>query len=192
MTEKNILSLEAQILNGETVYFDPKFKEKTREFKQLHEGGFVNIVIEAHSAVAYFQHKYFHGFVLPQICEAMGEKDESYVKEFVLKQEMLFRAVESVKEIPVRHRRKCRTVSVEYKEPESDKIKNKIIGYVPSTTTLDFKEMRDFIKWCEAIRDGMIDWSILKRNKKEYEEMVRLRALAMSETFDKLSGGESK
>ena len=191
MTVKNVLNFEAQIVEGKIIYVRDDVEARLKEFKELHEHQFINVIFEAHTATAYFQHKYFHGYVLPQICEAMGEKDQDYVKEFVLKEQKLFRAVESFRQIPVKHRKKLRTISEPYPDHVTGEIKHRLVGYVPSTTVIDFSEMRDFILWCEDIRDGMIDWSILKDQKDKYEDMMKLRELAMSEGLDRLTtGGE--
>ena len=190
MSDKHTLNLEAQVIEGKIVYSDWKVEQRIKEFKELNEGAFINVIFESHSAVAYFQHRYLYGYVLPQVAEAQGEKDISFLKEFVLKEKFLFKPCESFKDIPVRHRKRLRTIFVEYREKPDDDIRRKLVGYIPSTTVLTFKEMRDFIKSCEDVRDGLIDWSIVKENKAEYDEMMRIRGLAMSEEFDKIVHGD--
>lgn len=185
-----VLLLNGQVLGGKISYTDDKANERFQEFKRMNDGAFITVIYEAQDAVQYFQHKYFHGYVLPQIAEAMGDKDLPHVKEFVLKEQGLMYRVDSLRDIPRKHAVRCRIISREYVD-EDGEIKSRVVGYVPSTSVVGYKRMKEFIEWCESIRDGLIDWSILEKNKSDYDEMMRLRSFAMTDALDDLvNGGE--
>lgn len=157
--KKNELKIVFDIYNGVWMYKDRKAREKIAEFKKTHEGKSGEITFKINEGVEYWQHKYFHGFILPVIAEGQGEKDLGYLKEYVLKQEFLFSPVSNLKEIPSRHRQTCRIIECEVIKPGGE-IAVELKGYVPSTTTLSFEEFKDFILKCEHIRDGLIDWEM--------------------------------
>jgi hypothetical protein len=184
-----VLKLEGQIRDKRIIYLDPKANERFQEFKSLNDGSWITVVYESHNAVAYFQHKYFHGYVLPQICEAMGEKDQAYVKEFVLKEQYLYSPVSSYSEIPPRHRKRLRVITERIVDSETGEVSSKIVGYIPSTSVIDFKTMRDFILWCENLRDGLIDWSMKDRD--DYDDMMKVRTLALNDSFERMVTGDS-
>lgn len=157
--KKNEIKFIFSIENGVIKYHDHDFKIKLDEFKKRNDIKKGEVVFTILDGPEYFQHRYFHGYVLPSIADAQGEKDLSYLKEYVLKQEFLFVAVNDLREIPSRHRARARIIQRETVD-DNGEITVKIIGYVPSTTTLTFDEMKAFIVKCEEIRDGLIDWEM--------------------------------
>ena len=157
--KKNEIKFIFSIENGVIKYHDHDFKVKLDEFKKRNNIKKGEVVFTILDGPEYFQHKYFHGYVLPSIADAQGEKDLSYLKEYVLKQEFLFVAVNDLREIPARHRARARIIQRETVDVNGE-ITVRIIGYVPSTTTLTFDEMKAFIVKCEEIRDGLIDWEM--------------------------------
>ena len=157
--KKNELKLIFSIENGTIKYHDRDFKIKIDEFKRRNDLKKGEVIFTILDGPEYFQHKYFHGYVLPSIADAQGEKDLSYLKEYVLKQEFLFVAVNDLREIPSRHRARARIIQRETVD-DNGEITIKVIGYVPSTTTLTYDEMKAFIIKCEEIRDGLIDWEM--------------------------------
>jgi len=171
------LTLTATIENGKIKYKSDKSENKLSKFKDDNNFKDVDISFEIIDRPQYWQHKYFHGFVLPQIAMGMGESNLDYLCEMVLKQQLLFVPIESERDIPKRHIGKCRTVSkVQYLDGEEIII---TIGYVPSRSTLTFKEYKEFILKCEEIRDGLSDWMI---PLEELDEMGIIREKAMNET----------
>jgi len=171
-TYKQIGTIE----NGTLRYSDKEAKEKFVAFMEKHNLKKFEVVFTIVDTPEYFQHKYFHGYILPVIAEGQGEKDLVYLKEYVLKQEYLFTPVNDLREIPSRHRSRARIIQREHVDEHGEVTVN-IIGYVPSTTTLTFDEMKAFILWCEEIRDGLIDWQMP-------EEAIRYRRAAMNENID--------
>lgn len=167
---KNELKLTFTIDNGTIKYHSTDYKSQLDEFKKRNDFKKGEVIFSILDGPEYWQHKYFHGYVLPSIAEGQGEKDLSYIKEYVLKQEFLFVAVNDLKDIPARHRSRARIIQRETVDSDGA-ISVKIIGYVPSTTTLNFEEMKSFIVKCEEIRDGLIDWEMPK-DAMEYRKLA--------------------
>lgn len=155
------IKIEAKIVDGKITYAKKAF-EKLQDFKKAHENTTIDLMLESHDTPEYWQHKYYRGFVLPIIARAQGEKNIYYLHEFVLKEKFLKFKIEKYDDIPKRHLKKCRAIE-----------KNGIIYYLPSTGVLNFVEFREYILNCEAIRDGLIDWSV-----QDTTEMQKIRKLA--------------
>ena len=168
--KKNELKLTFTIDNGTIKYHSTDYKSQLDEFKKLNDFKKGEVIFSILDGPEYWQHKYFHGYVLPSIADAQGEKDLSYLKEYVLKQEFLFTPVDHPKDIPSRHRSRARIIQRELVD-ESGEVTIKIIGYVPSTTTLTYDEMKTFIVKCESIRDNLIDWEMPKEAM-EYRKLA--------------------
>jgi hypothetical protein len=127
-----------QIRDNTITYASKTFESDIMELKK-NNNSWGEVVFEVVDKVAYFQHKYLHGFLLPDIMDALGETDPEYVKQFILKPKFLFRPVTDWKEIPNKYANKCRIIIED----------NKVTGYVPSTTTLKYDEMKAFLVECE-------------------------------------------
>ena len=129
------------------------------------------MTLEIASGPHYCQHKYYRGHVLKYIVIGMGELEEfqDYVHN-LLKREFLYFEVDSEKDIPERHRSRCKVFVKEIDGVE------KVVAYVPSTATLSFDEMQEFIVKCEHRRDGLTGWSI--ETEDELREMIEARKLA--------------
>lgn len=128
------------------------------------------VTLEIADRPEYYQHKYYRGWVLPFIAESQCEQDLTYLHEFVLKREFLYFEINDLKDIPEKHRRRCRVVT---KEIEG---KEKVVAYIPSTAILTFEEMKKFIEQTETLRDGLTDWSI--KTKEEIDAMNDMRIKA--------------
>jgi hypothetical protein len=170
------LTVTASIENGKIKYKSDKSEEKINKFKDDNNFKEVEISFEIIDHPQYYQHKYFHGYVLQQIAMGQGESNLDVVCES-LKQEYLFVEIDSMKDIPSKHIGKCRTISERVIDANGE-VKLRFLGYVPSRSTLTFKEYKDFIIKCEEIRDGLIDWMI---PLEELDEMRIIREKAMNE-----------
>ena len=161
-----------QIRNNKIIYISKTFEEDIQKLKK-HDDAWGEVVFEIVDKVAYFQHKFLHGYLLPDITFALGEKDLEYVKQFILKPKFLFRPVKDWIDIPTKYANKCRVII------EDDVV----TGYVPSTTALTYDEMKAFLEECENFLTyglngciGMHDTS--PNNKRTQEEAMQTRELA--------------
>jgi hypothetical protein len=136
-----------QIVGGMIQYTNAKFADEVIQIKNDCEGSWGEAIYQIVDSVKYFQHKYLHGYLLPDICFTMGETDSDYVKQFVLKTKFLYRDIPDgdIKKIPNKHLKNCRIVT--RLEDEKEVVK----GYIPSTTVLTFDEMNQFLKDCENL-----------------------------------------
>ena len=175
MKNRGVLKLEAHILDGQIQYRDPQFRERIKEFKDLNDGFDCDIIFESHSRPEHWQYKYLYGFVYPAISQGMGEGSIDTVDE-IMKEKFLFQEVADRKDIPVRHRSRSREFYVDYKDGEETK--RQIYGYIPSKTTLNFKEMKFYIEQCETVMNGLEDWHI---STDKIAEMQKCRELAMNQ-----------
>lgn len=106
--------------------------------------------------VSYAQHRLFRGLLLPAITEAMGESNNQYTHDYILKPEWIYRAtgkyylqVNGYNDIPVKHQGSARIIDrVNF---ENNKLDVKIIGYIPSMAKFTKKEAKDYIRFCEII-----------------------------------------
>jgi hypothetical protein len=156
---KSQLKLLFDIIGKQIVYHDKNYKDKIEEYKNQFDGKSGELTFVISDGPEYWQHKYLHGYLLPSIAEAQGEVDLVYLKEYVLKQEFLFFTVNELKEIPSRHIKRARIIERQMVDAGGE-IKTKVVGYIPSTTTLKFDEMKEFILKCEQVMTGMIDWQM--------------------------------
>lgn len=106
--------------------------------------------------VSYAQHRLFRGILLPALTEAMGESNNQYTHDFILKPEWIYRQtgkyyypVNDYNEIPEKHQGSARTVDrVNFKENE---LRVNVIGYIPSMAKFSKAEAKDYIRFCEII-----------------------------------------
>jgi len=134
------------------------------------------VTLEIVDRPEYYQHKFYRKWILEPIAEAQGEKDLGYLHEFIIKKEFLYFEINDLRDIPEKHRRRCRVLTKEVDgENEGEKVE-KVVAYIPSTAILTFEEMKKFIEQTEALRDGLTDWSI--KTKEEIEEMRDTRKKA--------------
>jgi len=104
------------------------------------------------------QHRFYRGLILPALTEALGESNNQYVHDFILKPEWIYRQtgeyyfkVEEYSDIPVKHQSSARILS-EYIYKESPVIKEcNIYGYVPSMSNFTRAETKDYFIFCEVL-----------------------------------------
>ena len=132
-----------QIIGGKINYHNPDFENDFQDMKLDNEGTWGECVYEIVDKAQYFQHKYYRGFVLPDITFAMGEISQDNI-HIELKKEFLFRKVDgNYESIPKKHRSRCIIVT------QVADIVDEIVGYIPSTANLTYNEMKEFIDKCE-------------------------------------------
>jgi len=133
------ISLQAYIdENQKIIYRAPDYKERIDEFKAKNISHDIEVSFIDASSGAYFQHKYYRGYLLLAVADAMGERDTDYCHLF-LKKKYLYRKMETetatLRDIPAKHRGHALIIMRE----------EIIIGYVPSTADITYKEFNEYI-----------------------------------------------
>ena len=136
-------SLTGLIVSGAIIYDDETWKSKLNKFKQANEGGRVTIDFINSDSPAHGLHRYFRGYLLPDIATAYGERDTEYVHRYILKKDFLFMPIESLDEIKGRHRDRPTIYVKEINE------KITVVGYAPSTGDISHEDMKEFVLKCE-------------------------------------------
>lgn len=122
----------------------------------------VEVIIVPIGSPEYFQHKYYRGYLLPAIAEAMGERDESYVHLF-LKSKYLLTKCNHVDEIPKSQLRRgiyvaqlndLLNMSVSLSKYITgaiivSDIEGNLCGWIPSLALVTSEKMKKFIYDCE-------------------------------------------
>jgi len=127
--------------------------------------------------ISYSQHRLFRGLILPALAEAMGETNNQYVHDFILKPEWIYRQtgkyfipVNNYNEIPDKHKGKCREI-IEYSEGHEGEPKcSLIIGYIPSMSQFTKADTKSFFLFCETLLEE-IDGSIPTEQSQEYKQL---------------------
>lgn len=132
---KNKIKLDAVINENRIVYLD-SYNEKINDFKLANEGHKVAVTIEIADSPEYYQHKYYRGYLLPDVTFNESEVDADYVHDFILKPMFLKRKVNDHREIPKKYWGHCR-VLMQWTD---------VVGYIPSTGKLTYREMREYIE----------------------------------------------
>ena len=128
--------------------------------------------------ISYAQHRLYRGILLPAITEAMGESNNQYVHDFILKPEWIYRTsgkyyinVNGYSEIPEKHQGSSRIINKAIKmyNQNDDEFfyKPEIIGYIPSMAKFTRAETKDYLKFCECILDE-INGNIPVEHNQEY------------------------
>jgi len=139
----------------------PEQHDKIQTFLKKHQNKNISLAYEAIDSVRYYQHKYFHGYLLPDLIDAMGD----YNARKLLKEMFLKTSIISFDEIPQRHGKNCVIVVNEEGNP---------LHYTPSMSVLSLKEMDVFIKRCELF---LVDDLCRGMNPKFNDEIKELKEL---------------
>jgi len=126
------------------------------------------------------QHRFYRGLILPALTEALGETNNQYVHEFILKPEFIYRQtgeyyykVEKFDDIPVKHQSSSRVITeiIEMVTPEQEYFnKTEIIGYIPSMASFTKAETKDYFKFCETMLEE-IGGQIPTESNQEYRTL---------------------
>ena len=123
-----------QIIDQKIIYMNKNFMAEIETLK-ANDGQYGECVFEIIDRVQHFQHKYYRGPLIDEICGKVGERDTEYI-HFEMKKKFLYREVESAKDIKSRYRGRCIVFMNDNAE---------VKAYIPSTGDLTFEEMRDYI-----------------------------------------------
>jgi hypothetical protein len=115
--------------------------------------------------------------LLPALTEALGESNNQYCHEFILKPEWIYRQtgeyyyqVNKFDDIPVKHQSSARILS-DYIYAESPVVKECIIyGYVPSMAAFTKKETKEYFLYCETMLEE-IGGQIPTDSNQEYKQL---------------------
>ena len=142
---KNIskIELKAEVIDGRIQYRDIDYTKKIHKFKEQNEGEKINVTIEKYETPEYFQHKYYRGYLLPDVAKAYGERDTEYVHRFELKKDFALIPVDSAEDIPQKYKSKC-VVYVQDVEIDGE-IKTRVAGYSKSCADMTYDEMKEYI-----------------------------------------------
>lgn len=169
------LRVQGIMLTNE-IYMSKKVKDKIREFRLKHLNLNCDIIIVPYNEAEYWMHKYFHGFVLQDICEGMGERNDLWVKS-KLKDMFLRMPISSIEDIPRRHSKKCQIIEQEVSDENGNSYR-RVIAYIPSLSSISYDEYKAFISKCEDLRDGLEGWSY-QEGSQRYTDMVYARDKAL-------------
>ena len=102
--------------------------------------------------ITHAQHRLYRGILLPALTDAMGETNNQYVHDFIIKTEWIYRQtgnyyfeVKDYSEIPAKHQGNARILS------NGKPNKMSIYGYVPSMANYTKQETKDYLKFCEIL-----------------------------------------
>lgn len=166
------LNLRFRVSNfGQIEYLTKNWREKVDEFKSGNElrEGIVTFKINSDN-VKHWQHKYYRGYLLPQISSAMhaGNLQETHD---LLKEKFLFIKCGSVDAIEPRHLNRCNKYFYNY-ENDDGEMKRAFVGYTPSTGDLQDDEMNVFLRSVEGfgLEHGFIHLDSMGQVMKTYSE----------------------
>jgi hypothetical protein len=132
--------------------------------------------------ISHAQHRLFRSIMLPALTDALGESNNQYVHDMILKPEFIYRntgeyyyKVESYKDIPEKHQGTARILS-DYIYAESPVAKECIVyGYIPSMSKFTKKETKDYFLFCMTLLEE-IGGSIPIDQNQEYK-LLRQKVL---------------
>lgn len=100
------------------------------------------------------QHKFYRSLLLPALTDALGETNNQYVHEMILKPELIYRQtgeyyfkVDKFDDIPVKHQKGSRFICFNNTENKRDLV----LGYIPSMANFTKKETKDYFLFCETM-----------------------------------------
>jgi len=184
-TPKKIRRFTADIkISGGRLAYDNfrKFKADFRQFKKDNESDWIVVTYEAIDRVQHYQFKYYRGFILDVLAQSKDFKDHHSL-HLKLKHDFCFKECRDTSAIPDRFLSRGIIIIEEahlYTTviPSGRTIiitrDNVVVGYIPSNAVLTGDEMKEFIKYGEGIRDGVIDFH-------PTEEMLHYRQIAVGD-----------
>lgn len=193
------LELNAWVGNHRFVFKnEDRAKKDMQKFFEHNEGRRVHIMYDAQSEVEHHQHRFYWGYLLPDITFAMGEKDEYYV-HVLLKRDFLYRPVESgkIEDIPKKYFRNGIFMIGEDKLADLENHRgipfslihgviivtgkdDSLRGYIPSNADLTYDEKEEYHRKCEDRL--MLDLNNhLGVKSGQQQEAMEVRELSMGE-----------
>lgn len=104
-------------------------------------------------------HRLYRGLILPALTEALGESNNQYVHDFILKPEWIYRQtgnyyfkVDKFDDIPIKHQGDCRVITIiNSSGVHGLHVDTKIVGFIPSMANFTRAETKDFFRFCEVL-----------------------------------------
>jgi hypothetical protein len=122
---------------------------------------------EIQDNIKYYQHKYFHGILLPEITDALGESSQSYVKRFILKPRWLhqtygvaFFEYKTYEDIPPKYIKNGSSIW---------QLENGNYAVLPSMSGFTIKEAKLFIDFSEKFLFLDLQGCIRQENNSDYK-----------------------
>jgi len=108
-------------------------------------------ISEKRDSIKWYMHKYYRGFLLPALTDALGEVNTQYVHDFILKPEWIERATGAryliyydYNEIPKKYTKDGGANIYRFNDGKS-------FAVLPSMSTFTIQEAKDFILFCERL-----------------------------------------
>lgn len=123
--------------------------------------------------ISTLQHRFYRGLLVPAIALGMGEQNNNFVHEMILKPEWIYRQtgeyyfkVNRFDEIPEKHQKSSRFIMVHNRAQSQQSV----IGYIPSMSKFTKNETKEYFKFCEIVLEE-IGGQIPKSNEQEYSSL---------------------
>jgi len=126
------------------------------------------------------QHRLYRGLLLPALTEALGETNNQYAHEFILKPEWIYRKtgeyyykVDKFDDIPVKNQSSARVITsneLSHYIAKFNVMDYKIIGYIPSMANFTKSDTKEYFKFCEVMLEE-IGGSIPIDCNQEYSQL---------------------
>lgn len=105
------------------------------------------------------QHRFYRGLILPALTEALGESNNQFAHEFILKPEWIYRQTgfyyfktDNFDAIPVKHQDSARILTIPYTLHNNPLIEKELVkGYIPSMANFTRAETKDYFRFCEVL-----------------------------------------
>lgn len=156
------LSFEADIKNRTIHYHSRNYKEQIEKLKEENEGRLLEVNFKIIDGPAYYCHKYYRGYLLPEITSAYGERDQAKV-HMILKRDFLYMNIESGQIADIQKKYVRQGIYLISEEKIFNLINENIYfslirgcvivtntqgdlkGFIPSTADITHKDMKEFI-----------------------------------------------
>ena len=125
------------------------------------------------------QHRIYRSIMLPALTEALGETNNQYAHNFIIKPEFIYRQtghyyikVDEFDHIPCKHQGSARIITeIGHTTKNNQAVEIIIIkGYVPSMAQYTKKETIAFLKFCEILLEE-IGGAIPTADNQEYSQL---------------------
>jgi major membrane immunogen (membrane-anchored lipoprotein) len=157
----NKLTLDAWIEDNKIKYLDADYRNRIEKFKASHPDKRISMTLENADNPAHYLYKYYWGYLLPDLCFAMGEKNKRRI-HIIMKRNFLMVNVCGLDEIPKKYFRQG-VFRANYKDIMALEqgsldiyvnhiagiivIENEgeLFGYIPSNADISHDEMQSYV-----------------------------------------------
>jgi hypothetical protein len=161
------------------VYSDKEWIDKVKKFKSKNFSKKVIITFEIVDTPMHFLFEYYHGYLLPDITEALGESSQVYVDKMILKKQFLFIEIDNdFSKVDKKHKDGNQFFTEKRKEWLNVTTNNfreyeYVIGYTPSKAYVTHEEMKKYIQDCENFLFNFLGGCISQKHQEQAEQMRR-------------------